>query len=81
MKRARWSRFANGPLRLLATFGSPRPFALSLSKGQAELVEAFVPRAEGSDRLSPNGDNTGLLSTSSGRSEQAHQPGTVLCGP
>jgi hypothetical protein len=30
------------------------PFALSLSKG------AFVPHDKGFDRLSPNGDNTGL---------------------
>jgi hypothetical protein len=40
------------------TVGSPLPFALSLSKGQAELVEAFVPHAKGFDRLSPNGDKT-----------------------
>jgi hypothetical protein len=33
----------------------PHPFALSLSKGLAELVEALVPRDEGFDRLSPNG--------------------------
>jgi hypothetical protein len=46
---------AVGPLRLLTTVCSPPPFALSLSKGQAELVEAFVPRAEGFDKLSPNG--------------------------
>jgi hypothetical protein len=46
---------AVGPERLLTNVGSPPPFALSLSKGQAELVEAFVPRAKGFDRLSPNG--------------------------
>jgi hypothetical protein len=31
-----------------------------LSKGQAELVEAFVLHDKGFDRLSPNGDNAGL---------------------
>jgi hypothetical protein len=64
---------AVGPKRLLTTVGSPLPlasacspppFALSLSKGQAELVlpialslskGAFVPRAKGFDKLSPNG--------------------------
>jgi hypothetical protein len=51
---------AFGPERLLMTVGSPLPFALSLSKGQAELAEAFVPHAEGFDRLSPNGDNARL---------------------
>jgi hypothetical protein len=51
---------AFGPLRTLTTVGFPPPFALSLSKGQAELVEAFVPRAKGFDKLSPNGDATGL---------------------
>ena len=39
---------------------SPPPFTLSLWKGVAELVEAFVPQAKGFDRLSPNGDKTGL---------------------
>jgi hypothetical protein len=38
----------------------PSPFALSLSKGQAEPVEALVPHAKGFDKLSPNGDNTRL---------------------
>jgi hypothetical protein len=33
----------------------PHPFALSLSKGRAELVEAPVPYDKGFDRLSPNG--------------------------
>jgi hypothetical protein len=33
----------------------PRPFALSLSKGRAERVEALGVRREGFDRLSPNG--------------------------
>jgi len=42
-------------LRLLTTACSPLPFALSLSEGQAELAEAFVPHAKGFDKLSPNG--------------------------
>jgi hypothetical protein len=46
---------AFGPLRTLTTVGFSPPFALSLSKGQAEPVEAFVPRAKGFDKLSPNG--------------------------
>jgi hypothetical protein len=46
---------AVGPLRQLTTVSSPLPFALSLSKGLAELAEAFVPHAEGFDKLSPNG--------------------------
>jgi hypothetical protein len=59
------SRSVDGPKRLLAKVGSPlpfastcspAPFALSLSKGQAEPVEAFGMRHEGFDRLSPNGD-------------------------
>jgi hypothetical protein len=50
---------ANGPLCEFANVRSPPPFALSLSKGLAELVEAIVPHA-GFDRLSPNGDNAGL---------------------
>jgi hypothetical protein len=63
-KPARLSKSAVGPERLLTNVGSPPPFALSLSKGQAELVlpialslskGAFVPRAKGFDRLSPNG--------------------------
>jgi hypothetical protein len=37
------------------TVCSSRPFALSLSKGQAEPVEDFVLRVMGFDRLSPNG--------------------------
>ena len=49
-----------GPLGLFTTVGSPPPFALSLSKGHADLIEAFVPHAMGFDRLSPNGDKTGL---------------------
>jgi hypothetical protein len=40
--------------RLLTNFGSPPPFALSLSKG------AFVPRATGFDKLSPNGGERGF---------------------
>jgi hypothetical protein len=36
------------------------PFALSLSKGRAELVEAVVPHAKGFDRLSPNGGKRGF---------------------
>jgi hypothetical protein len=52
--------FAVGPLRLLMTVCSSHPFALSLSKGQAEPVEAFVPRAMGFDRLNPNNDKTRL---------------------
>jgi hypothetical protein len=39
---------------------TPLPFALSLSKGQAERVEAFVAHAKGFDRLSPNGVVAGL---------------------
>jgi hypothetical protein len=51
------------------------PFALSLSKGWAELVEAFMPHAKGSlrqaqggrkYRLSPNGDKAGLPSIPQG---------------
>jgi hypothetical protein len=57
---------------------SPNPFALSLSKGLAELVEAFVPRGEGFDRLSPNGNETGLPSTSSGQSEYNLSPNGSL---
>jgi hypothetical protein len=61
--------FTPGPLLLLKKVRSFTPFALSLSKGQAELVfpialslskGVFVPRAKGFDRLSPNGHNTGL---------------------
>jgi hypothetical protein len=44
-----------GPLRKLITVGFPPPFALSLSKGQAEPVEAVLPHARGFDKLSPNG--------------------------
>jgi hypothetical protein len=54
MKSARMSSFTTGPRWLFATVGCPTPFALSLSKGLAEPVEAFVPHA-GFDRLSPNG--------------------------
>jgi hypothetical protein len=43
-----------GPQRPLVTVSFPNPFALSLSKGRAELAEAVVPHA-GFDRLSPNG--------------------------
>jgi hypothetical protein len=60
MKLASTLQSACGPERLLTNVGSPPPFALSLSKGQAELVEAFVPRAKGFDRLSPNGEEAGL---------------------
>jgi hypothetical protein len=49
-----------GPVRLLTTAGSPPPFALSLSKGRVELVEAFGVRHEGFDKLSPNGDKARL---------------------
>jgi hypothetical protein len=56
----RFSMSAVGPEWLFTSVGFPPPFALSLSKGQAELVEAFVPRAEGFNRLSPNGDGVGL---------------------
>jgi hypothetical protein len=64
MKPTRMASFTVGPLRLFTTVGSPFPFALSLSKGQAELVfpitlslskGAFVPQAKGFDKLSPNG--------------------------
>ena len=64
MNSTHLSASAIGPLRLLTTVRSPLPFALSLSKGQAELVfpialslskGAFAPRAKGFDRLSPNG--------------------------
>jgi hypothetical protein len=60
---------AVGPLRLLTTVGSPLPlastsspppFALSLSKGQAEPVEAFGMWHEGFDKLSPNGSERGF---------------------
>ncbi|MDE2394965.1 MAG: hypothetical protein KGM91_05960 [Burkholderiales bacterium] len=44
------SMFAFGPHQPFTS-----PFALSLSKGSAELVEAVVKCAEGFDRLSPNG--------------------------
>jgi hypothetical protein len=49
-------------MRLFTTVCSPLPFALSSSKGQAELVlpiilslskEAFVPQAKGFDRAQP----------------------------
>jgi hypothetical protein len=60
MKPERLLLSACGPERLLTNVGSPPPFALSLSKGQAELVEAFVPRAKGFDRLSPNGEEAVL---------------------
>jgi hypothetical protein len=59
----------DGPERLLTTVGSPLPlastcspppFALSLSKGQAEPVEAFGMRHDGFDRLSPNGGERGF---------------------
>jgi hypothetical protein len=55
MESAQSRTSACGPERLLTNVGFPPPFALSLSKGQTELVEAFVPRAKGFDRLSPNG--------------------------
>jgi hypothetical protein len=51
---------ACGPQGLWITVRSPPLFALSLSKGQAELVEAFAPCAKGFDRLSPNGDEAAL---------------------
>jgi hypothetical protein len=60
MNSAILSTSAFGPLRTLTTVGFPPPFALSLSKGQAEPVEASVPSAKGFDRLSPNGDVAGL---------------------
>jgi hypothetical protein len=56
-------------LLLLKKVRCSTPFALSLSKGQAEPVfpialslskGALVPRDKGFDRLSPIGDNTGL---------------------
>jgi hypothetical protein len=59
MSSERSSLSADDPVRLLTNVGSP-PFALSLSNGQTELVEAFVPRAKGIDRLSPNGEEAGL---------------------
>ncbi len=78
---------ANGPKRLLTTVGFSTPFALSLSKGQAELVEAFLPHDKGFDRLSPNGtllsergQNAASFDTS-GRSEQPPQPERFCCGP
>ncbi len=58
-----------GPKRLLTTVGFSTPFALSLSKGQAEPVfpialslskGAFVLHDKGFDRLSPNGEEAGL---------------------
>jgi hypothetical protein len=54
MKPARLSPSVVGPQRPLVTVSFPNPFALSLSKGRAELAEAVVPHA-GFDRLSPNG--------------------------
>ena len=60
MKPALSSASAVGPERTSTTVGFPPPFALSLSKGQAELAEALVPRDKGFDRLSPNGDKAGL---------------------
>ena len=60
MKCAGVSASAVGPERTSTTVGFPPPFALSLSKGQAELAEALVPRDKGFDRLSPNGDKAGL---------------------
>jgi hypothetical protein len=60
MKPASLSPTADGRKRLLTTVGSLPPFALSLSKGQAELAEAFVPRANGFDKLSPNGGERGF---------------------
>jgi hypothetical protein len=46
-------------------FARQHPFALSLSKGPAELVEAVVPRAQGFDRLSPNGMGLSPIAASS----------------
>ncbi len=69
MKAVRWSQAVDGPERLLTTVRSPLPFALtcspppfalSLSKGQAEPVEAFGMRHEDFDRLSPNGGERGF---------------------
>jgi hypothetical protein len=71
------SRSVFGPLRLFTTVGSPLPFALSLSKGLAELVEAFVPHA-GFDRLSPNGENAGLRYLSANGSLRTLE---FVCGP
>ena len=51
---------ACGRVRPFATGGSAPPFALCLSKRRTELVEAFVPRAKGFDKLSPNGRKAGL---------------------
>jgi hypothetical protein len=74
MKFALSSLAAVGPKRLFATVSFPLPFALSLSKGpcivslsndlslskgQAEPVEALVLRAKGFDKLSPNGGQNG----------------------
>jgi hypothetical protein len=66
---ARRSISACGTKRLFATVGSPvplastcspPPFALSLSKGRAELAEAPGVWHEGFDKLSPNGSERGF---------------------
>jgi hypothetical protein len=67
--------------------GSPPPFALSLSKGQAEFVfpfalslskGAFVPLAKGFSGLSPSGDKAGLRYLSPNGSLRT---ATFACGP
>jgi hypothetical protein len=60
MKFARLLLSACSPLRLFTSVGPPPPFALSLSKGRAEPVEAFGMRHEGFDKLSPNGGDRGF---------------------
>jgi hypothetical protein len=51
---------AGGPKRLLTSVGFSPPFALSLSKGQAEPAEALGMWHEGFDKLSPNGGERGF---------------------
>ncbi len=90
MKLARSCISAFGPLRLLTTVGLLPPFALSLSKGLAELAEALVPRAKGFDKLSPNGEKTGprylspngsLRTFKLGKGPQAELPKAVAYAP
>ena len=87
MKTHAMSSSEIGPLLLFTTVRFPSPFALSLSKGQAELVfpialslskGAFVPLAKGFDKLSPNGDKVGLRYLSPNGSLRTLE---FACGP
>ena len=60
MKRSLATGVGLRPVAAIHDGRLPTPFALSLSKGHADLIEAFVPHAMGFDRLSQNGDKTGL---------------------